>query len=153
MYFYTVYASSLSRHNCKPLIAIERESNVTSMPLAAVRLFVRNLDEATTFYKTNFDWPMTAGSAHEGYCVFDVGGGATLVIEPVAEDADPDDQALVGRFTGVSFRVADIADAHARMRANGVTFTEAPEKQFWGGIVATLRDPAGNRLQLVEYAK
>ncbi|MGL5005130.1 MAG: VOC family protein, partial [Casimicrobium sp.] len=74
---------------------------MTSMPLAAIRFFVRNLDEAITFYKTNFDWPMTAGSASEGYCVFDV-GDINLVIEPVAMDADEEDQTYVGRFTGVS---------------------------------------------------
>jgi lactoylglutathione lyase len=121
------------------------------MPLAAVRLFVRNLDEAIAFYKTNFDWPMNGGGASEGYCVFDVGGNINLVIEPVALDADDEDQAYVGRFTGVSFRVNDIAATYARMRANGVVFSGVPEKQFWGGTLATLCDPAGNSVQIVEY--
>jgi predicted enzyme related to lactoylglutathione lyase len=124
---------------------------MTSMPLAAVRLFVRNLDEAIAFYKSNFDWPMTAGSASEGYCVFDV-GSINLVIEPAAIDADEEDQSYVGRFTGISFRVDDIAGTYARMRANGVVFTGAPEKQFWGGTLATLSDPAGNCVQIVQYA-
>jgi predicted enzyme related to lactoylglutathione lyase len=124
---------------------------VTSMPLAAVRVFVRNLEEAIGFYKRNFDWPMTGGGASEGYGVFDV-GDVNLVIEPVAADADEEDQAYVGRFTGISFRVDDIANAYARMRANGVVFTGTPEKQFWGGTLATLRDPAGNEVQIVQYA-
>jgi predicted enzyme related to lactoylglutathione lyase len=121
------------------------------MPLAAVRLFVRNLDEAISFYRRNFDWLMTGGSASKGYCVFDV-GDVNLVIEPVAVDADEEDQTYVGRFTGISFRVDDIASAYARMGANGVVFTGAPEKQFWGGTLATLRDPAGNEVQIVQYA-
>jgi predicted enzyme related to lactoylglutathione lyase len=124
---------------------------VTSMPLAAVRIFVRNLDEAIAFYRTNFDWSMTGGGAGEGYCVFDV-GNINLVIESVAMDADEEDQTYVGRFTGVSFRVDDIASAYERMRANGVVFSGAPEKQFWGGTLATLLDPAGNGVQIVQYA-
>ncbi len=120
------------------------------MPLAAVRLFVRHLNEAITFYKANFDWPLTAGGASAGYCVFDV-GNISLVIEPVAMDADEEDQSYVGRFTGISFRVEDIAVAYERMRANGVLFSGVPEKQFWGGTLATLLDPAGNSLQIVQY--
>jgi predicted enzyme related to lactoylglutathione lyase len=149
--FYTVYVDSRLRHNRARLFEIERGSIVTSMPLAAVRVFVRNLEQAIGFYKRNFDWPMTGGGASEGYCVFDV-GDVNLVIEPVAADADEEDQAYVGRFTGISFRVDDIASAYASMLANGVVFTGAPEKQFWGGTLATLRDPAGNEVQIVQYA-
>jgi hypothetical protein len=98
--FYTVYVDSRLRHNRARLFEIERGSIVTSMPLAAVRVFVRNLEEAIGFYKRNFDWPMTGGGASEGCGVFDV-GDVNLVIEPVAADADEEDQAYVGRFTGI----------------------------------------------------
>jgi predicted enzyme related to lactoylglutathione lyase len=39
-----------------------------------------------------------------------------------------------------------VPDAHAtyeQLRANGVTFNETPERQPWGGVIATLVDPAG----------
>jgi uncharacterized glyoxalase superfamily protein PhnB len=36
------------------------------------------------------------------------------------------------------------------LSALGVAFTGLPEQQDWGGILATLRDPAGNELQLVQ---
>jgi len=32
-----------------------------------------------------------------------------------------------------------------------VRFPGAPEAQSWGGLLATLRDPAGNEIQLVQY--
>ncbi len=134
------------------LIAIERVEH----DFYATRrhtFFFHNLDEALAFYKRNFDWPMTAGGASEGYCVFDVGGNINVILEAVAFDADEQDQAYVGRLTGVSFRVDDIAIAYARMRANGVVFTGGPEKQFWGGTLATFHDPARNELQLVELPK
>jgi predicted enzyme related to lactoylglutathione lyase len=125
---------------------------MTSIPLSAVRLFVRNLPEAVAFYTTNFAWPVIADGTRHGYFVFDV-GGINLVLETVALDAPEDEQVLVGRFTGISFSVDDIAIGYARMRANGVVFTGEPEKQFWGGIVATFSDTAGNEAQIVEYRR
>jgi predicted enzyme related to lactoylglutathione lyase len=123
---------------------------MASMLLSAVRLFVRNLPEAVAFYQTNFAWPVIADGMGDGYFVFDV-ADINLVIESVALDAPEDEQVLVGRFTGISFRVENVAAAYERMRANGVTFTGEPEKQFWGGITATLLDTAGNEIQIVEY--
>jgi predicted enzyme related to lactoylglutathione lyase len=120
-----------------------------STRLAAVRLFVRDLNEAIAFYAKHFEWKPAAGGASQGYCVFDV-GGIDLVVETVAHDASEEDQALVGRFSGLSFQVADVATTYERMRSNGVVFSGEPEKQFWGGTLATLLDPAGNGIQLVE---
>lgn len=67
-----------------------------------------------------------------------------------ARDAPSDDLDLVGRFTGLSFTVADMQSKYAEMLANGVTFAGQPERQVWGGILATFKDPAGNELQLVQ---
>jgi uncharacterized glyoxalase superfamily protein PhnB len=72
------------------------------------------------------------------------------VVEVVADDAPEEDRVLVGRFTGLSFTVQDIGEKHRHLVALGVPFTGAPEKQFWGGILATLQDPSGNELQIVQ---
>ena len=40
--------------------------------------------------------------------------------------------------------------AYEDMRARGVKFTGAPEKQLWGGALATLQDPSDNELQICE---
>lgn len=58
----------------------------------------------------------------------------------------------MGRFTGLSFHVADIAASHAALLAMGVVFSGAPERQPWGGQLATFSDPDGNGLQLVQPA-
>jgi catechol 2,3-dioxygenase-like lactoylglutathione lyase family enzyme len=123
------------------------------MHLAAVRLFVRDLDGAIAFYRDRLGLALNAHSQAWGYAVFDGGRGANVVVESVPPDAPDDEQALVGRFSGVGFEVADIAAEHARLVAAGVPFDGAPERQAWGGITATLRDPAGNELQLAQYPK
>ena len=61
-----------------------------------------------------------------------------------------EDVGLVGRFTGLSFDVPNAQSAYEDLRSRGVAFTHAPEEQAWGGILATLRDPSGNELQICE---
>ena len=66
-------------------------------------------------------------------------------------NAPQDDQILVGRFTGLSFHVKNIELLCQERASKGIQFTGQPERRPWGGTLATLRDPAGNQLQLVEY--
>lgn len=119
------------------------------MRLSAIRLFVRELESADHFYGSVLELPRLAGSVAGGYLVFDA-GAAELVIEPVGSDASAEDQSLVGRFTGLSFEVADIRSRYLTLLARGVVFEGEPELQAWGGVLATFLDPAGNQLQIVE---
>lgn len=121
------------------------------MNLNTARIFVRNLDQAKSFYSESLGLTAIAISAEYGYCVFKT-GGAQLIVESVSNDAPPEEQELVGRFTGLSFTVADVQHTYHSLAAAGVEFTGPPEKQAWGGILATLRDPAGNELQVVQPA-
>jgi len=50
----------------------------------------------------------------------------------------------------LNLTVADIQAAHARLAAAGVAFSRAPEREEWGGWVATFADPDGNILQLMQ---
>lgn len=93
--------------------------------------------------------PLKVDGSNHGYCVFK-SGSADLVIETVSNDAPEEDKVMVGRFTGLSFSVSDIAIKFQELKAIGVHFTGKPEKQLWGGIVATFQDPSGNQLQLVQ---
>jgi catechol 2,3-dioxygenase-like lactoylglutathione lyase family enzyme len=120
------------------------------MKLAAARVFVHELAAAEAFYKVKLGLSLVAGGIDYGFCVFQT-GGCQLVVEPVASDAPTEDQELVGRFTGLSFSVKDIRALCAELSANGVQFAGQPEVQAWGGVLATLVDPSGNKLQLVQY--
>jgi catechol 2,3-dioxygenase-like lactoylglutathione lyase family enzyme len=116
--------------------------------LNAARVFVRDIDKAKQFHVKSLGLPIKADAAAHGYCVFDA-GNVELVVESVALDAPKEDQVLVGRFTGLSFQVPDVHKTHTELDAKGVEFSGLPEKQFWGGTLATLRDPEGNEIQIV----
>ena len=120
------------------------------MILNTARVFVNDLNSAHLFYADKLGLPLKFGGPKMGYCVYDA-GPCQLVVEPVVADAPADDQALVGRFTGLSFKVDDLPLVHERLKAAGVVFTASPEQEAWGGLVATLLDPAGNELQLCQY--
>ena len=119
------------------------------MELNTARVFVKDLDAAKRFYSSQLGLPLKADGSPYGYCVFKA-GNTELVVESVAEDAPDEDRVLVGRFTGLSFTVQNAAEKHRELVARGVTFTGAPERQSWGGILATLQDPSGNELQIVQ---
>ena len=119
------------------------------MKLGTARIFVRDLDAARSFYRDKLGLSLRAYSAESGYCVFE-SGAAQLVVEAVPNEAPADEQVLVGRFTGLSFAVENIAAVYQRLTSLDVPFTGAPETQTWGGVLATFQDPAGNELQLVQ---
>ncbi len=120
------------------------------MKLAAARIFVRNLPEARVFYEQKLGLRVGAAGPEADYVVFEA-QACDLVVERVPPEAPPEEQALVGRFTGLSFNVTNIGQLCQKLAAQGVQFTGQPERQPWGGTLATLCDPAGNELQLVEY--
>ena len=52
----------------------------------------------------------------------------------------------------VHYGVDDIHTEHTRLASLGVEFIRPPEQEEWGGWVATLSDPDGNILQLLQGA-
>ena len=108
------------------------------MKLNTARIFVRDLEAAQSFYRDALGLTLRGGNPRIGYCVFD-SGGAQLVVESVPDEAPAAERDLVGRFTGLSFSVEDIAAMYERLLSLRVRFTGAPETQAWGGILATCR--------------
>lgn len=120
------------------------------MKLSALRLYVHRLARAHDFYHQRLGLPVKLDGHRQGWCVYAL-GEVDLVVEAVAPDAPEDEQALVGRHTGISFAVDDIVAAQAELAARGVPFESAPERQAWGGQTTTFEDPDGNQLQLVQH--
>ena len=50
----------------------------------------------------------------------------------------------------ISLGVSDIHAEHRRLVERGVAFIRVPEREGWGGWVATFLDPEGNVLQLLQ---
>ena len=50
----------------------------------------------------------------------------------------------------VNLSVRDIHESYRALVAKGVEFIRPPEREHWGGWVATFRDPDGNILQLLQ---
>jgi len=53
----------------------------------------------------------------------------------------------------VNLAVDDIDAVHARLCAAGVAFVRSPEREDWGGQVASLTDPDGNLIQLMQLPR
>lgn len=119
------------------------------MNLNTARVFVRDIASAKDFYADALGLRIKADGSPHGFCVFDA-GSSTLVVESVPDDAPQEELNLVGRFTGLSFDVPSAKVAYEELRSRGVMFTGGPEKQFWGGTLATLQDPSGNEFQICE---
>lgn len=118
------------------------------MNLGAVRVFVRDIAEAKAFYSQRLGLAIEVADEEHGFCMFNT-GATKLIIEALGSE-DSESHELVGRFTGLSFPVADIYAKHRQLAAAGVEFSGEPEQQYWGGWLATFKDPSGNGLQLVQ---
>ena len=119
------------------------------MRLAAARIFVARFDEAIDFYRTLLGPPTSIDGAGT-FAIFD-GNPSDIIVETVPGDAPLEDRALVGRFTGISFAVDDLDRAYQQLTEGGFIFRGTPERQAWGGRLATVADPSGNEIQLVQY--
>lgn len=51
----------------------------------------------------------------------------------------------------VNFGVDDIESEYSRLTSQGIIFIRKPEKEHWGGRIATFSDPDGNILQLMQF--
>ncbi len=115
--------------------------------VVGVTLWTDNLERMLGFYRDTLRLPLHSYHEAEGFAAFELGGV----------------RFNVGRHSGVSGRsrdslrimphlgVSDIQAEHARLSAAGVEFIRAPEREHWGGWVATLKDPDGNTLQLLQF--
>lgn len=56
----------------------------------------------------------------------------------------------IGTFTGIVLEADNIQKTYEDLRAKGVEFTQAPEKQPWGGTLAQFKDMDGNGFVIVE---
>ncbi len=120
------------------------------MEIYAVRIFVRQWDQACAFYHKTLGLKERFRNDEFGWAEYDL-GGPCFGIERV-QPGDADGEALAGRFVGVSLRVDNIDEVYESLKAKGVKFTSPPGKQDWEGALAHFQDPDGNVLTLLGQA-
>lgn len=112
-----------------------------TMVLSYINIFVRDLGQAVRFYSETLGFEVLFEDADFGYASFQTGPVRLAV-------AATDDEALVGRHTGIGFAVDDLIAAHQALAEKGVEFSSPPQDQPWGGFMAILLDPDGNSFYL-----
>ena len=74
-------------------------------------------------------------------------GAQTVIVLARGYGHDAD---RVGTFTGLVLEADDIQTTYEKLRDNGVTFSEGPTAQPWGGVQALFADQDGNGYVLVQ---
>ncbi len=126
---------------------------MTGARLAAVSLVVPGYAEGIAFYCGVMGFTLAADidQGHKRWVTVEPPGGGCRIVLARAEN--PDQQAVIGAQGGgrvwLFLETDDFARDHARMRAAGVIFEEAPRHEPYG-TVAVWRDPFGNRWDLIE---
>jgi len=113
------------------------------MQIGYVNIFVSNLESAISFYRDKLKLSLESASPDHGYASFS-GGTVRLGIAVPGEDHAN----LIGRHTGIGFRVRDLDSVFARLSALGVHFTMPPTRQPWGGVMAMISDLDDNLFYL-----
>ena len=110
---------------------------MTPLNIGYVNVFVSDFDAALSFYRDVLGFQPANADAEFGYASFQT--------RPISfAIAQTDEDALVGRHTGVGFMVDDIDAAYQEMSGAGVSFEMPPTPQPWGGTLALFKDPDGN---------
>ena len=112
--------------------------------VAGVIIWTENIAGMAAFYRDTLGLPVHSERPHFvafewGEMRFSIGEHS----EVHGRNAEP--QRIM-----VNFGTSDIHALHERLTAAGVRFVRPPEREHWGGWVATFEDPDGNLLQLLE---
>ncbi len=111
--------------------------------LHSLAIFVTDLERARAFYEDALGLPIARAGSF-GYELLDT--PPHLGVHPASH---PDAMAMVGRHTGITFRVDDLLALCSRLGDAGVRFVAEPTQQGFG-IMAMVADPDGNVMALWE---
>jgi len=120
------------------------ESPIQSV--AGVIVWTERLEPMAAFYRDVLGLPLH--STHPDFVAFELGGMRLSVGEHSMVHGHTSEPHRVM----VNLGVVDIHRSYETLRAHGVEFVRPPEREQWGGWVATFRDPDGNLLQLLQPA-
>jgi predicted enzyme related to lactoylglutathione lyase len=112
--------------------------------VVGVTLWTDNLDRLFRFYHDTLRLPLH--SRHADFIAFELGEVRFNIGLHNQVHGDSQDPYRMMPHLGVQ----DIQGMCQRLRDEGVEFIRQPEQEAWGGWVATIKDPDGNILQLLQ---
>ena len=115
-----------------------------SITLKNVVIFVTDLVKAKSFYVDLLGLPVAGQS--EMLIEFFPGTTTTLGVSLALHE---DSRTLVGRHTGITLKVENIAPLCETLKNGGVHFVESLESSPWGKM-AVIQDFDGNMIALVD---
>ena len=118
-------------------------------PIDHVYYWVRDMDAAVAFYRDVLELPLVRREAH-GWAEF-YAGPVRLTLHGTIDAMPGWADAVPGSGT-VVFRVDDLDAARLALAGRGAAFDDHVGEVEGFARFATLRDPDGNPVQLIEYA-
>ena len=112
--------------------------------VVGVNIWTDNLEDLRSFYRDTLALPLH--SDHGDFVAFRFGDmRLNLGLHQHVHGPTKEPHRVM-----VNLGVDDIHATHKRLLAKGVEFIRPPQKESWGGWVATFKDPDGNLLQLLQ---
>src|SRR6266536_532924 len=127
------------------------DSAVPYLRILFVTIYVRDVDRSIRFYVDQLGFNLIFDSPVGGGRFVAVGppdGSAVFALAPVQPDSEA--YRSIGRSAPVVFLTENVVATYEEWCKRGVQFQEPPHKPVWGGRFASLEDPDGNSLKLVE---
>ncbi|MFP4545229.1 MAG: VOC family protein [Methanomassiliicoccales archaeon] len=121
------------------------EGTVKGIWISAVP--VSDLDQATEFFNQVLGLEILLDARENNWVELGVegpSGNLGLYVPSPLDDRQP------GGVTGIVFKSQSIYDVHKRLVDFDVVFTLKPERQEWGGLLASFKDPDGNEFTVME---
>ena len=112
--------------------------------VVGVIIWAERMDRLLPFYRDTLG--LNPHSVRPNFVAFRCGD----VRLSIGEHSEVKGQAGEPHRVMVNLGVSDIHKAYETLSATGVRFSRPPEKEHWGGWVATFSDPDGNTLQLLQ---
>lgn len=112
--------------------------------VSGVIIWTDDLEGMTEFYRDKLEFPVHSIRAY--FVAFEWGDmrfSIGLHDEVKGHTSEP-------YRVMVNLGVRDIQSTYETLTSRGVEFVRSPEQEHWGGWMATLKDPDGNMLQLMQ---
>lgn len=110
-----------------------------------ITLVVGNLEDSVRFYSHGLGLTMRYASAT--WAEFDA-GDVSLALHQAAEETG----VTAPAGCTLAFFVADLRGTVEQLKVRGIPIVEEPRDESFGGLLATISDLDGYRIQLIEFS-